>query len=160
MLLPVEALISMPLWFEDAPAVGDLRFPNPDVMRPLAGHGQRSEELPVEVVVVLPVFPFAVELFVFPAAAAFLAASSAAFFAASSASFFLISASICAILASCALISSSYAFACADFSPICALTFWSSLFFSFRRSWPFRSASSAAGKKWKRAGNWPKALST
>ena len=65
MLLPVEALISMPLWFEDAPAVGDLRFPNPDVMRPLAGHGQRSEELPVEVVVVLPVFPFAVELFVF-----------------------------------------------------------------------------------------------
>ena len=102
MLLPVEALISMPLWFEDAPAVGDLRFPNPDVMRPLAGHGQRSEELPVEVVVVLPVFPFAVELFVFPAAAAFLAASSAAFFAASSASFFLISASICAILASCA----------------------------------------------------------
>ena len=81
MLLPVEALISMPLWFEDAPAVGDLRFPNPDVMRPLAGHGQRSEELPVEVVVVLPVFPFAVELFVFPAAAAFLAASSAAFFA-------------------------------------------------------------------------------
>ena len=80
MLLPVEALISMPLWFEDAPAVGDLRFPYPDVMRPLAGHGQRSEELPVEVVVVLPVFPFAVELFVFPAAAAFLAASSAAFF--------------------------------------------------------------------------------
>ena len=79
MLLPVEALISMPLWFEDAPAVGDLRFPYPDVMRPLAGHGQRSEELPVEVVVVLPVFPFAVELFVFPAAAAFLAASSAAF---------------------------------------------------------------------------------
>ena len=63
MLLPVEALISMPLWFEDAPAVGDLRFPYPDVMRPLAGHGQRSEELPVEVVVVLPVFPFAVELF-------------------------------------------------------------------------------------------------
>ena len=65
MLLPVEALISMPLWFEDAPAVGDLRFPYPDVMRPLAGHGQRSEEPPVEVVVVLPVFPFPVELFVF-----------------------------------------------------------------------------------------------
>ena len=39
MEVPVGALISIPWWFEEAPFVGDFRLPNPEVIRPLAGHG-------------------------------------------------------------------------------------------------------------------------
>ena len=57
--------MSMPLWLEEAPSVGEDRPPNPEVIRPLDGQGH-----------VKLMSPRFFVLYVFPAASAFFLASS------------------------------------------------------------------------------------
>ena len=78
--LPVDAPMSIPLWFDEAPSVGELLPPNPDVIRLLEGQGH-----------IKLISPRLVVLYVVPAASACFLASSSCLLISSSISFILAS---------------------------------------------------------------------